>query len=82
LTFFIDNETGQLYLPDLFTLIATVLDKARYFPEAGEVRVTEQFPALELAVTLSILVVTFLPFTLVVTFVAFAEQEPLVLNVA
>jgi hypothetical protein len=63
-------------------LIATVLDKARCLPEAGEVRVTEQVPALELAVTLSILVVTFLPFTLVVTFVAFAEQDPFVLNVA
>jgi hypothetical protein len=62
-------------------LIATVLDKARCLPEAGEIRVTVQVPALELAVTRSILVVTFLPFTPVVTFVALAEQEPLVLIV-
>jgi hypothetical protein len=62
-------------------LIATVLDKDRYLPKAGDVRVAEQVPALELAVTLSILVVTFLPFTLVVTFVALAEHEPLVLKV-
>jgi hypothetical protein len=63
-------------------LIATFLDKARCLPDACEVRVTEQVPALELAVTLSILVVTFLPFTLVVTFATLAEQGPVVLKVA
>jgi hypothetical protein len=61
-------------------LIATALDKGRCLPEAGEVSVTENVPALELAVTLSILVDTFLPFTFVVTFVALAEYEPLVLK--
>lgn len=57
-------------------------DIARYLSLANEVRVTEQFPDLLLAVTFSIFVVTFLPFTFVTMLIIFAVQGPETLYVA
>lgn len=54
---------------------------ARYLSLAVEVRVIEQFPAFLFAVTLSILVITFLSLILVTMVTNLAVQGPETLNV-